>query len=130
MTPLLRFFNRVAIIAVSVSVNSWAGDSTAQTAYRLIPQTVYEKQPVKYSRWMDETVYEKQNVTSYKPVWNTEQRERKTTVLKPVKKTSMREERQVVQKPITETKYRVRNGDRNAGRDAHRSETRDRDPDA
>ena len=31
-------------------------------SYQLVPQTVYEKQPVTVSRWVDETVMEKQVV--------------------------------------------------------------------
>lgn len=74
-------------------------------SYQLVPQTVYEKQPVTVSRWVDETVMEKQKVTSYKPVWETSTRERTNVSYKPVQTTSEREQRIVTYKPIVETHF-------------------------
>ncbi len=75
-------------------------------SYKTVPRTIYEKKPVKVTKWVDETVMEKQTVTSYKKVWQTETRERHRTEYKPVQKTSEREERTVVRKPIVETRFR------------------------
>ena len=78
----------------------------AQTNWATYPKTVYEKKPVKKTRWVDETVVEKKQVTSYKPIWQTEKRERKRVVYKPVQETVEREEKIILRKPVVETLYR------------------------
>ncbi len=87
--------------------NLLVGQDTC-VGYRLVPQTVYDKSPVKMNKWVNETVNEKQTITSYKPVYKTEKRERRTTVLKPVRKTSTREEKYIVRRPVVETSYQER----------------------
>ena len=83
-------------------------NSFAQTNWATYPKTVYEKKPVKTTRWVDETVTEKKQVTSYKPIWQTEKRERKQVVYKPVQETVEREEKIILRKPVVETLFRDR----------------------
>ncbi len=99
-------FSIVALVALSSPANLFAQSNWA--SYQLVPMTVYEKKPMKITRWVDETVTEKKQVTSYKPIWQTEKRERKQVVYKPVKETVEREEKVILRKPVVETMYRDR----------------------
>ena len=92
----------VIVLSVGVSVIN----AQEPSAYKLVPQTVFEQQPVKVTQWVDETVHETQQVTTYKMVWQTETRERRNVEYKPVRKTVEREKRVVVRKPIVETLFR------------------------
>ena len=100
-----KFVLAIAAIVAS-TVISGPAPSFAQTAYKIVPTTVYEKKPVKVTRWEDETITEKKQVTSYKPIWQTEKRERKQVVYKPVQETLEREEKIILRKPVVETLYR------------------------
>ena len=97
-----KFMLAIAALALLTGPTS----SFAQTNWATYPKTVYEKKPVKATRWVDETVIEKKQVTSYKPIWQTEKRERKQVVYKPVQETVEREEKIVLRKPVVETLYR------------------------
>lgn len=83
----------------SVAQQNWV-------SYQLVPTTVYEKKPMKVTRWVDETTTEKKQVTSYKPIWQTEKRERKQVVYKPIQETLEREEKIILRRPVVETLFR------------------------
>ena len=100
--PVRKFILVIAAIALL----SGPASSFAQTNWATYPKTVYEKKPVKKTRWVDETVVEKKQVTSYKPIWQTEKRERKRILYKPVQETVEREEKITLRKPVVETLYR------------------------
>ena len=53
----------IALLAGSLLIPASLLAQSPWSSYRVIPQTVYVKQPVKYSRWVEETVLEKQRVT-------------------------------------------------------------------
>ncbi len=108
----MRRFNILMLLLTSgLATNAYGQAVIGQedcVTYKVVPQTTYERTPVKVKRWSYDTVYETRRQTTYKPVWTTETKERRTTVLKPIHKTSTREERYTVKKPVTETKYRER----------------------
>jgi len=75
----IRFYIFAFSIALGSVISVANQTAVAQdncVTYGLVPMTVYEKQPVKVTRWVDETVTEKKQVTSYKPAWRTEKRTR------------------------------------------------------
>ena len=94
------------MVIAALALLSGPTSSFAQTNWATYPKTVYEKKPVKKTRWVDETVVEKKQVTSYKPIWQTEKRERKRVLYKPVQETVEREEKIILRKPVVETLYR------------------------
>jgi hypothetical protein len=117
-------FHKVATIVLAVAfIGVHASDSYAQMAsfqqprasslpnfdsYRIVPKTVYKRQPKTASRWVNETDYQTQKVTSYEPAYTTETRYRETKTRKPVTKTRMVTRERTIKQPITETKYRER----------------------
>lgn len=71
--------------------------------FRLVPETVVEKQEVTAYKTVEETSTRLQQVTELKPLTRTEYRQRRSTVLKPVTETEMKTERTTVLEPVTET---------------------------
>ena len=100
------------LVAIIISLGfGFSANGVAQencVTYKLVPKTVYKKQPMTVSRLVNETAFQTQQVTTYKPVWTTETRQRKTVSFKPVTKTSERIERYLVRRPIMETSFRER----------------------
>ena len=106
MSRKKKLVGKFVLAIVAPALFACPGTLFAQTNWAVYPTTVYEKKPVKASRWVDETVVEKKQVTSYKPIWQTEKRERKQVVYKPVQETVEREEKIILRKPVVETLYR------------------------
>ena len=117
-------FHKVATIVLAVAfIGVHVANSCAQSAYfkeshtsalpnfdsyRLVPKTVFQRQPYTASRWVNETEYQTQKSTSYKPAYKTETRYRETKTRKPITKTRMVTRQRTIQQPIIETKYRER----------------------
>jgi hypothetical protein len=108
---------------LSLAVNSGStlaqsgGQSGAQSGgirldeiagYRFVERTVFVKEPVTLSKWVEETQYETREETEYRHITQLEKKEKRTIVKKPVTRSTVREERVVTRKPITETRYRER----------------------
>ena len=102
-----RLFNIVALSAIGMCV-ALPRVSLGQQAwsYQLVPTTVYDKKPVKVTRWVDETVMERKEVTSAVPTWQTEKRQRTKTTFVPTKETAERLETIVLRKPVVKTLMR------------------------
>ena len=67
--------------SLSIGLTTLGFGQDVCVTYKLVPRTIYKKQPVTVSRIVNETAFETQQVTSYKPVWTRETRQRKTVFL-------------------------------------------------
>ena len=99
----------LAVVAVLQFVDICQGQSGETVKrYKLVEETVYDREPVKLRKRIVETVYDVETVYEWKPVYETETTEKRTTVQRPVQKSKSYTEKYTVREPVVETSMEER----------------------